>query len=145
MDTPRKTRPLARQGFSLIELMIVLIIIAILAGVVGLALGGVVGNARRTQTEAHMNSVSQALILYRSKYSVLPQSGDLGLQDVVNDGLLQPGAIIDGWDRPMDYVPAEPATGFLFFIYSPGEDGSWDTLQDNITWTDQGKYEEPAN
>lgn len=58
-----------RAGFTLIELMVVILIIAILGALGLVAYGQASRSARNGRREADMESVRQALILYRQEHS----------------------------------------------------------------------------
>jgi general secretion pathway protein G len=53
------------SGFTLLELLVVIMIIALLTSVVGPRLFGQVGNARIRTTQAQMKTLEDALVQYR--------------------------------------------------------------------------------
>ncbi len=112
------SRPSRRKpgGFTLLELLVVLLIIALLAGYVGPKLFGEIGKARSKTAASQMKSISDALDRYRLDTGRFP-STDEGLQALsVNPGNLQ------GWAGPYmnNDVPPDP-WGAHFRV--PGETG----------------------
>ncbi len=77
-----------RSGFTLLELSIVLIIIAMVTGM-GLFAGmGAIEAAKKTQTENKMAAIQTALMEYRNRYNRVPCPGDFLLpQSDVSYGL----------------------------------------------------------
>ncbi len=67
-----KTR--TRRGFTLIEMMVVITIIAVLAGGVALFLFGHVGEARTAKAKADLVQLDEALSYYRIKKGSYPDS-----------------------------------------------------------------------
>lgn len=69
-----------QNGFTMVELMVVVAVIVILAGFVLTAVLGVGDTARRTQTEALLMKVDAGLRQFKSDYGVYPLcSGNYGL------------------------------------------------------------------
>ena len=60
------------KRFTLIELLIVIAIIGILAGLVFPALGTVRNNAKRSKASTECQSLKTAIIMYESEFSCWP-------------------------------------------------------------------------
>lgn len=123
----------SKQGFSLIEVLIAVVIVAIMGGLVALNLD--TGGARVTRTRAQMDTLAQALRLYQAQQGMLPTQQQ-GLEALVAKPTVPPipprfpegGYLgsrrvpLDGWDRPFIYlVPGR--SGEPFEIISYGRDG----------------------
>lgn len=67
-----KQQPLYRTGFTLIEILVVIAIIAILAGILLAALGSVQEAAKKTQTNSLMQSFARACDEYSMDYDRFP-------------------------------------------------------------------------
>ena len=129
-----KKRPSRRKrnGFSLVELMVVLFIIGLLATVVIINVLPSQDKAMRVKAEADIATLQQAMELYRLDNATYPGSGE-GLQALVRPpaSLAMPqnyraGGYIkslptDPWGRAYQY--RVPGTGKEFDIYSLGSDG----------------------
>ncbi|MCC5846985.1 MAG: type II secretion system major pseudopilin GspG [Verrucomicrobia bacterium] len=124
-----------KNGFSLIEVLIALVIVAIMGTLVALNLEGSAGEARVVTTQSNIRSLSNALRLYQSQNGMLPTQ-EQGLQALVQKPTRPPlppryqeGGYLDsrnlpkdGWDRPFIYlIPGRG--GEAFEIISYGADG----------------------
>lgn len=72
-------RPSCKKGFTLLELSVVLVIIALVTGMALQAGVSVVSTARLTATQQKMAAIDQALLQYRTVNGRLPCPGDLTL------------------------------------------------------------------
>lgn len=108
----------ARKGFTLLELLVVLLIIALLAGYVGPKLFGEVGKARSKTAASQMKGIAGALDRYRLDTGRFPSS-EQGLQALMTN---QGNAT--GWDGPYmsGEIPPDP-WGKPYIYRSPGEGG----------------------
>jgi general secretion pathway protein G len=112
---PSSTR--SKKGFTLLELLVVLLVIALLAGYVGPKLFGEIGKARVKTATAQMKTLSGALDRYRLDTGRLP-STDQGLKALVQN----PG--VKGWHGPYidNDVPLDP-WGNPYVYRAPGQSG----------------------
>ncbi len=123
----------APNGFSLVELMVVIFIIGLLAAVVAINVLPSQDKAMRTKAEADIATLGQAMEMYRLDNFTYPAMAD-GLGALRNPpaSLAQPqnyrqGGYIrdlpaDPWGRPYQFsVPGR--SGQPFDIYSLGADG----------------------
>src|SRR6201991_1472784 len=118
------------RGFTLLELLVVLLIIALLAGYVGPKLFGEVGKARSKTAASQMKGIESALDRYRLDTGHYPP-GDAGLPALMTNPGNTPGwegpymtsAIPnDPWGKPYIYrVPGENGKDYDLFTY--GADG----------------------
>ena len=129
---PRKQRRSGRlPGFSFIEILVVLIILALLAGIVGTQLLGEAEKAKAEATKIQMHALDAALNLYRLHNSTYPGT-EQGLEALLSRpevGVLPrnwQGPYLnannlphDGWDQPFIYE----TDGHTFTILSLGADG----------------------
>ncbi len=126
-------------GFTLIEILLVVGIIAILMGAVLMNTSGFTDSAKITATKAKLSQVVGALGLYETNGKTLP-STDQGLRALVERPssrpeprmwvpLLKEDNINDSWKRPFYYV-CPGRNGDAFEVYSAGPDGKPDTADD---------------
>ena len=130
-------RPAARRaqedGFTLVELMVVIVIIGLLATIVAVNVLPNLGKANSGKASTDVASLEQAMEFYRLDNMAYPRT-EQGLQALVAApaGLAQPGRYRAGgyikklpddpWGRPYEY--ANPGThGGPFDIFSLGADG----------------------
>ncbi|GJM27358.1 MAG: type II secretion system protein GspG [Phycisphaerae bacterium] len=122
---PHRTRR-ARAGFTLIELMVVIVILGMLVALVGPRLIGQTDKAKVAAAKTQIENFSMALKLYKLDFGTYPKSGE-GLKALIENGrenfLDQDSVPEDPWGNPYIYV-APGSNGHDFEIVSYGEDGS---------------------
>jgi len=130
----KNARVFSNRGFTLIEIMVVVVIIGIMASVISLNLLGNVDKTRVTKAKNDIMMFSNALTMYNIDNNVYP-STEQGLKALVeqpsNDPVptaWQPGGYLkrnvipnDPWDTPYIYrCPGD--NGEDFVIISLGKD-----------------------
>jgi general secretion pathway protein G len=103
---------LGNKGFSLIELLVVMLIIGLLASLVGPKIFGQVDKARQKDAQAQIELLGQALDLYRLENHKYPTTSE-GLEAIKS--------------YLKKKVPKDPFSNE--YVYrSPGEHGEYDLL-----------------
>lgn len=107
-----------RKGFTLLELLVVLLIIALLAGYVGPRLFGEIGKAKSKTAQSQMKEIATALDRYRLDAGQYPPT-EIGLSALVT----QPTGV-KNWHGPYlaKEVPADP-WGHPYVYRHPGQGG----------------------
>ncbi len=103
------------RGFSLLEIMVVLIIIGVMASIVAPRFIERADEAKVDSTRVQMKNIEQALKLYRLQHGSYPSSSD-GLK-----------ALVSGTKHYMDALPKD-AWGGDFIYLAPGVHGDVDIL-----------------
>lgn len=122
-----KKRQIARQhrqaGFTLLELLIVVIILGLLATLVGPRLFSVFDKAKRQVAKTQIEKFAAGLDLFRLDIGRYPTT-DEGLEALVN-----PPEDLERWNGPYmeKGVPKDPWDRKYVYI-SPGEHGAYDLI-----------------
>lgn len=128
----RKFKVFAR-GFSLIEIMAVIIILGLLGAIVAVNIGGRIGKARITTTKASLKQLHDAVVSFYMDQGRYP-SEDIGLLELIEpsddtSGYWPPGGYLETTEVPKDawnndfYYERYPDSGKPFVIISFGADG----------------------
>jgi general secretion pathway protein G len=119
-----------QQGFTLLELLVVMVIIGLLAGLVAPRYFGQVGKSQVKVAAAQIDSLDKALVQFRLDTDRFPttEEGLAALNeeppDIVNWGgpYLKKAVPMDPWGKP--YIYKEPGEHGDFDLYTLGKDGS---------------------
>lgn len=103
-----------QKGFTLIELMIVVVILGLLATIIMPKILGRPEQARRVKAKADIRSIQSALALFKTDTGRFPTTSE-GLEALVNN----PGIKGYSSDAYLDSVPVDP-WGNKYVYMSPG-------------------------
>ena len=116
MSSAGSTVGLSQRGFTLIEVMVVVVIIGLLAAIVAPNLIGNIDKAAVTRAQGDIRSIETALNLYRLDNFRYPTT-DQGLQALVTN----PGeAAAPNWKPYLNSVPSDPWSN-TYQYRSPGQ------------------------
>ena len=144
--TRNKRRKRIRNGFTMVELMAMLIIIGLLDTLVVTKVSSQVDKARITTTKANVKMLASAVRQFRMDTGQYP-SEDMGLIDLIEqpmdlpEGRWQTGGYLETTELPIDGWGNEfvfqlyPESGKEFVIISFGPDGEEGT-EDDLYSTD---------
>lgn len=136
-----------RTGFTLLEIMLVVIIIALLMGA---AIWGVAGNledAQKTRAMADIRSIETQLTVYQAQNGFLPTT-EQGIKALVVKPDTEPkprswrqymtSIPEDAWKQPYFYVQPGKHNPNGYDLFSAGKDRKPDTADDIGNWKQEG-------
>ena len=124
--SPRRSAFSPRRGaFSLVELIVVMVIIGMLAGLVALRTRSYLISSKQNAVRADLSTISQALETFYADQGRYPTS-DEGLRVLVDGTESMPDGLLtkvptDPWKRPYEYI--SPGRDAPYEVMSLGEDG----------------------
>jgi general secretion pathway protein G len=131
---PQQHPPLQRNaGFTLIEIMAVVLIIGLLSTLVGVNIVNQINKSRATAAAAQISNLEAVLELYQMDNARYPSTED-GLQALVTGGPdarnFPPGGYLqkrkiplDPWQNPFEYQQPGQNNTYSFDLCSLGSDG----------------------
>ena len=124
----QQTRKRNRRAFTLIEILVVVVIIAVLAGAIAPTLWQHIGAAKQSVAIGNITSIESAINIFIITYDRMPNT----LEELVSRPAdideakwaiptLKAKDLVDPWGRPFIYK--QPGDRGAFDIYSLGKDG----------------------
>jgi general secretion pathway protein G len=122
MDIMKKTKSNREAGFTLVELLVVLVILVLLASIIGPRVIGYLGSSRSKTAKVQIEGLVTSLELFHIDVGRYPTTSE-GLE-----ALVKTAAALPGWNGPYvskNTVPADP-WGQPYHYDSPGKKGAFD-------------------
>ena len=125
-----KDRCLGQRGFTLVELLVVLVILGLIMSFAAPQVFKYLGGAKTDSAGIQIERLSTALDLYRLETGSYPTTSE-GLEALLEAPpdtpagspiLRKADALIDPWGRPYEYL--SPGEHGEYDLYSLGKDGS---------------------
>ncbi len=121
---PATLRRRVQKGFTLIELMVVLLIIGVLAALIVPNVLDRADDARATAAKTDVNNLMQALKLYKLDNQRYP-TAEQGLQALLTKPTS--GPVPSNWKSYLDKLPNDP-WGRAYLYLNPGIKGEVDVM-----------------
>jgi general secretion pathway protein G len=144
MNTNPKEQPAPNDGFTLLELLVVLGIIALLAALVAPSVVRYMSDARSDAANAQLKNVESAIELYYLDTGSYPPS-DTGLSALVEAPanvknwrgpyLRKKEGLVDPWGKPYGYKnPGDHGAYDLVSLGRDGQEGGEGEDKDLVSW-----------
>lgn len=140
-------QPRRSSAFSILELLLVLVILGILAGIVGVRFVGQSGKAKVTATKSQLSNLATALSNYEIDMGQFPstQEGLKALReapsgvdegDYSKGGYLEKAIVNDDWGNPWQYRYPGTKNEHGYDLYSYGPNGKEGGDDDITNWSE---------
>jgi len=135
-----------RAAFTLLEIMLVVMIIALLAGIAIINMGGALNDAGETTVKAHLQQFEVVLLSYRAKAGFYPTTGQ-GLNALTTRPSTEPAP--RSWSQVIKSLPKDPWGNDYHYeqpgkhnpdsydLYSSGKDRTVGTEDDIGNWEEK--------
>ncbi len=133
----------SKAGFTLLEIMLVVMIIALLAGAAIWGMADNVGIAREARAKGDLNSISTSLMMYQAANGHFPTT-EQGLKALVTKPTTEPRPRqwrqlrteipLDPWQVEYRYERPGTRSGAGYDLYSAGADNLPNTADDIGNW-----------
>ena len=142
----RRDRGPAQAGFTLLEVLVVLVILGLLAAVVaGPQIFKYLGSAKSEAAKVQLQQIGSALDLYRLEIGRYPTQQEGGVRALIEQPpgltkwngpyLKKKEAIIDPWGRPFLYkIPGDHGDYDLYSLGADNAQGGNGEDQDIVNW-----------
>ena len=120
----------ARRGFSLLELSLVVVIVGILVAVVAVNVGGQGERAKRNATKIKLQDIKKYVEQYKLEKNEYPPA----LTALVAEKLIEANKTKDGWDTELNYDPRGRNAEQPFILSSSGPNKVLGDEDDMSVW-----------
>ena len=122
------------KGFSLLEIMVVITIMAMIMGAVSVGVMTYLDKSKVKQAKMDIQTISNALDLYKTEFGRYPESDD-GLSRLVEEKILKEKKVPkDPWGHEYIYIFPGSNNDDGFDLYSFGADGREGGEDDITNW-----------
>jgi len=131
-----------RSAFTMVEILVVVIIIAVLATMIVPKFFGRVAAAKQSMAKVNLGKVEEAIDLFNYDYDRFPEDLDelvSGPADVPEEKRNAPTIkrknLLDPWERPFLYKnPGDHGTYDLYSLGADGQEGGEKENADIVNW-----------
>ncbi len=120
----RKWNGRSNRGFTLVELMVVIVILALLAGLVGNNVMGYIAKAKITTARSQIKMFEGAISAFKLDTGHYPDNAD-GLYALIEEPPGVTGWNSEGYLENMNDIPKDPWGGDYYYQY-PGDYAKFD-------------------
>jgi len=106
----------AQAGFTIVELLIVIVVIAILAAISIVAYNGIQERARYSRMQSDLNSVNKAILLYYGDKGYYPYTGATGSN--TGAAITNIPGLVPEYINSLPTFPGDGLGGYYVYIWS---------------------------
>jgi prepilin-type N-terminal cleavage/methylation domain-containing protein len=111
-----------KRGFTIVELLIVIVVIGILAAITIVAYNGIQSRAKYSREQSDMNAINKTIQMYYATNNTYPSTGGSGSwQGWAQASNFIPG-IVPTYASTIPQMPSDPATENSYLYTSNGTD-----------------------
>lgn len=125
----------SRAGFTLLEIMLVLLIIGALAAAVAVNFAGAGERAKERTTRIGLSTIKNSLVEFANDKGAYPTTAE-GLSVLV-PSYVEQKALVDAWQKPYQYYAPTDDPNRPYELFSLGRDGVPNTPDDISAWDDR--------
>lgn len=132
-----RTNKRRQRGLTLVEILVVVTILGLIAGIVGVAVINTLEDTQKDATKAQISELGKSLDIYKVKFGRYPNSTE-GLNSLLNPPNGKKPIIEklpkDAWSSDFVYLSPGQHNPAKYDIYSKGPDGQGGTEDDITNW-----------
>ena len=137
----RKSR-VRREGFTIVEIMVVVIIISVLAALIAPRFFGRIGEAKQSAAKQQLSEIEKAVDMFHYDYGRFPTILDELVSrpsDIAEEDwkvpTLKAKNLTDPWGRPFQYrVPGDHEPVDIYSYGADGQEGGTGDNADVVNW-----------
>ena len=127
MKQEKKIAAAMKQGFTLVELLVVVAILGILATMAVMNIAGTTDETKVTSCYSSVRAIRDSAVLYQTKKGKFPKSmDDLIAEDSQGRSYFDENMRLDPWNNDYKFE----SKGMKFVVISAGPDGQFGTEDD---------------
>jgi prepilin-type N-terminal cleavage/methylation domain-containing protein len=110
----------SQQGFTIIELVVVIAIIAILSAIVTVNVQSYISKAKLSRINTETNNIGKAVLMFYTQYGDYPKNGGAGTNAQYYPGVEEPYLVVNGQNKYLSDILNMDLTEYNAEYLAPG-------------------------